>query len=160
MAAAGAMEEAVIVQTRTALAERLSNWVGNDGDMTWAVVVCGAIPTAGELQAMRQAATLCDRVVCVRLFDRARAMAPGFAGTLRSAGVDIVWLAKDVAGPLKVDVGVDELGEAGMLLLQAITTVLPVLVVVPRGAIGVVRACRNIQASLGDLFSLRVVGDN
>lgn len=160
MAAAGAMEEAVVVHSRTALAERLTNWVGNNGDMTWAVVACGAIPTAGELQAMRQAATLCDRVVCVRLFDRTRAIAPGFAATLRSAGVDIVWMAKDVAGPVKIDLGVDELGEGGGLLLQAITTVLPVLVVVPRGAIAVVRACRNIQAGLGDLFSLRVVADN
>jgi hypothetical protein len=108
---------------------------------------------------MRQAASLCDRVVCVRLFDRERPVAPGFAETLRSAGVDIVWVAKEVEGPVKIDVGVDELGAGGGLLLQAVTTVLPVLVVVPRGAIALVRACRNIQAGLGDLFSLRVVGD-
>lgn len=149
----------MVVYSRTALAEKLTNWPGNDGEMTWAVVCCGGIPTAGELSAMRQAATLCDRVVCVRLFDRERPVAPGFAETLRAAGVDIVWLAKGVEGPVVVDVGVDELGEGGALLLQAVTTTLPVLVVVPRGAIGVVRACRNIQAGLGDLFSLRVVGE-
>lgn len=152
-------EEAVIVHSRVALAERLAQWPSNDGDMTWAIVTCGAIPTAADMAAMRQAATLCDRVVCLRLFDRERAVAPGFAETLRSAGVDIVWVATDVAGPVKIDVGVKELGEAAGLLLQAITTVLPVLVVVPRGALSVVRACRNIQAGLGDLFSLRVVGD-
>ena len=150
-------EEAIVVHSRMALAEKLTNWVGNDGDMTWGVVCCGAIPTAGELSAMRQAASLCDRLVCVRIFDRERAVAPGFAETLRSAGVDIVWVAKDVVGPVKIDLGVDELGEGGALLLQVVTTVLPVLVVVPRGAIPLVRACRNIQAGLGDLFSLRVV---
>lgn len=153
-------EEAAIVHTRTALAERLTNWPGNNGDMTWAVVCCGALPTAGELTAMKQAGTLCDRVVCLRLTDRERAVAPGFAATLRAAGVDIVWIAKDIAGPVKADVGVEELGDGGTLLLQAITTVLPVLVVLPRGAMSVIRACRNIQAGLGDLFSLRVVGDN
>lgn len=151
-------EAAVVVHTRTALAERLMSWPGNDGDMTWAVVCCGGIPTAGELSAMKQAGTLCDRVVCVRIFDRERPVAPQFAETLRAAGVDIVWIAKDVEGPVKIDVGVQELGEGAGLLLQAVTTVLPVLVVVPRGALGLVRACRNIQAGLGDLFSLRVVG--
>ncbi|PZP40345.1 MAG: hypothetical protein DI585_01330 [Pseudomonas fluorescens] len=152
-------ETAVIVRTRAALSERLSNWPGNNGDMTWGVVVCGGVPTAAELQSMRQAATLCDRIMCVRLFDRDRPVAPGFDELLRSAGVDIVWVPSEVDGPVKVDVGVEELGEAGTLLVQAITSVLPVLVVVPRGALSVVRACRNIQAGLGDLFSLRVAGE-
>lgn len=154
-------EEAAVVHSRLALGERLASWPGNDGETTWALVLCGAIPTAAEMSAMRQAASLCDRVVCVRLFDRTRPVAPGFAATLRSAGVDIVWVAKEeLVGPVKVDVGVKELGEAGGILVQAVMTVLPLLVVVPRGALSVVRACRNIQNGLGDLFSLRVVGDN
>jgi hypothetical protein len=112
------------------------------------------------MAAMKQAATLCDRVVCVRLFDRERPVAPNFAATVRSAGVDIVWVAKpEVEGPVSIDVGVAELGAGAGIWLQAVVTVLPVLVVVPRGAIGLVRACRNIQAGLGDLFSLRVVGE-
>lgn len=153
-------DEAVIVHSRAQLAERLGNWPGNDGEMTWGVVFCGALPTAAELAAMKQAASMCDRIVCVRLFDRERPVAPAFAATLRSAGVDIVWVAKpDVEGPVRIDVGVEELGQGAGLILQAATTVLPVLVVVPRGALAVVRACRNIQAGLGDLFSLRVTGE-
>lgn len=152
-------DEAVIVYSRAQLAERLGNWPGNDGDMTWGVVMCGAIPTAAELAAMKQAASLCDRIVCLRLFDRERPVAPGFAATLRSAGVDVVWVAKEVEGPVQIDVGVAELGKDAGLILQTVTTVLPVLVVVPRGALSVVRACRNIQTGLGDLFSLRVTGE-
>ncbi len=150
-----------MVFSRLQLAEKLSAWPDKAGDMTWAVVACGALPTAAEMAAMKQAATLCDRVVCVRLFDRERAVAPKFAETVRSAGVDIAWVAKEaVEGPVKLDVGVAELGEGAAILLQAITTVLPVLVVVPRASVGLVRACRNIQAGLGDLFSLRIVGEN
>lgn len=152
-------EGAIVVTSRLQLAERLTAWPGNDGEMTWAVVACGALPTAAEMAAMKQAATLCDRVVCVRLFDREKTVAPKFAETVRSGGADIVWIAKPaVEGPVKLDVGVAELGEGAAILLQAITTVLPVLVVVPRGNVGLVRACRNIQAGLGDMFSLRIVG--
>lgn len=152
-------DEAIVVYSRVALAERLSQWPGNDGDITWGIVACGALPTAEELSAMKQAASLCDRIVCVRLFDRERPVAPNFAETLRSAGVDIVWVAKPkVEGPVQIDVGVAELGEGAAIILQAVTTVLPVLVVAPRAAVGFVRACRNIQASFGDLFSLRIVG--
>ena len=152
------MAEAQVVTSRLQLAEKLAAWPDKTGDMTWAVVACGALPTAAEMIAMKQAATLCDRVVCVRLFDRERPVAPKFAEIVRSAGADIVWVAKDVVeGPVRLDVGVPELGDGAAILLQAVTTVLPVLVVVPRGSLGVVRACRNIQSGLGDMFSLRIV---
>ncbi len=155
------MAEAQVVTSRLQLAEKLAAWPGNNGDVTWAVVACGVLPTAADMAAMKQAATLCDRVVCVRLFDRDKPVAPKFAEIVRSGGADIVWVAKEaVEGPVKLDVGVAELGEGAAILLQAVTTVLPVLVVVPRGNVGLVRACRNIQSGLGDMFSLRIVGDS
>lgn len=160
MVAAGA-EPAVVVYSRSVLGERLAAWPGNNGDVTWALVVAGAIPTAGELAAMKEASGLCDRVVCVRLRDRNRPVAPNYAETLRSAGVDVVWLAREeVDGPVRMDLGVDELGEGATILFQAVMAALPLLVVVPRGDIPLVRACRNLQAGAGDLFSLRVVGDS
>ncbi len=149
---------AVVVRTRAELAARLAEWPGNEGDESWGLVFCGGVPTAGELGAMRQASKMVDRLVCVRMFDRERPVAPGFDELLRGAGVDLVWVPAHVDGPLRADVGVAELGEEGAtLLLQAVTTVMPLLVMVPRGALPMVRACRNVMAGLGEMFSLRVV---
>lgn len=148
----------MVVTSRVALAERLAAWPGNDGLMTWALVVVGAVPSAGELDAAREAGKLCDAVVAVRLAC-GKPVAPKFAETLRAAGVDMVWVPKDVSGPVRVDVGVDLPEGGATLILQAIMAVLPTLVLVPRGALPVVRALRNIQSGLGELFSLRIVGE-
>jgi hypothetical protein len=154
-------EVAVVVTSRQQLAARLASWPDNEGDLSWGLVFCGGVPTAGELMAMREASRLVDRLVCLRIFDRERQVAPQFDEVLRSAGVDIVWVAKDVDGPARVDLGVDELGEEGATLLaQAVMQVMPLLVVVPRSGLSLVRACRNMQASFGDSFSLRVVGES
>ncbi|TKW60401.1 MAG: hypothetical protein DI628_05655 [Blastochloris viridis] len=154
-------EVAVVVTSRQQLATRLANWPDNEGEQSWGLVFCGGVPTASELMAMREASRLVDRLVCVRLFDRERPVAPQFDEVLRGAGVDLVWVPKDVDGPARVDLGVDELGEEGAtLLLQAVMHVMPLLVVVPRNGLSLVRACRNIQASFGDSFSLRIVGES
>ena len=152
---------AVVTRTRAELAARLADWPGNDGDISWGLVFCGGVPTAAELSAMREASHLVDRLVCLRIFDRERPVAPHFDEVLRGAGVDIVWVPHKVDGPARVSLGVDELGEEGATLLaQAVMHVMPLLVVVPRHALGLVRACRNFQAGLGDSFSLRLVGDS
>ena len=154
-------ESAVVVRTRAELAERLASWPGNEGDISWGLVFCGGVPTASELEAMRAASKLVDRVVCLRIFDREKTVAPQFDEVLRSAGVDIVWVPQDVEGPATVDLGVKELGgEGATLLAQAVMGVMPLLVVVPRASLALVRACRNFQAGFGDTFSLRIVGNN
>jgi hypothetical protein len=152
-------EASTVVYSRAALADRLANWPGAGADTTWALVTVGAMPSGGELAAAREAAKLCDRVVALRL-EPGKPVAPGYAETLRSAGVDIVWVPKELTGPVRVDVGVTDklVGTDGpTLALQAVTTVLPNLVVVPRGNVAVVRVFRNILAGLGELFTLRFV---
>lgn len=152
-------DEAAVVFSRAQLAERLATWPGNDGAMTWGLVVVGAVPSASELAAAKEAGHLCDRVVAVRL-DKGKAVAPGYAEALRSAGVDMVWVARELSGRVKVDVGVEEprWGEEGATaLVQAVTTVLPTLVVASRGHVALVRMLRNILDGLGDLFVLRLV---
>ena len=44
-------DAAVVVYSRQALGERLASWPGNTGDVTWALVVAGALPSAAELAA-------------------------------------------------------------------------------------------------------------
>lgn len=152
-------EEAAIVYSRAQLAERLATWPGNDGVMTWGLVVVGSTPTASELAAAREAGHLCDKVAAVRL-EQGKAVSPGYAEALRAAGVDLVWVVRDVAGHVKVDVGVEEprWGKDGATaLVQAVTTVLPQLVVASRGHLGLVRMLRNVLDGLGDLFVLRLV---
>lgn len=156
------MAEAVVVTGRLALAERLASWVGS-GDETWGLVFLGAMPSAGELEAAKEASRLCDRVVGVILGTRNReqgtrgvVVAPKMAEICREAGCDVIWVPKEVEGHVKVEVGVD--GIDGTLLTQAVMTVLPMLVVAHRREVALIRALRNITGGLGDVFSLRLVG--
>lgn|GEM_PF-6883406 len=154
---AGEQPAAIVVTSRLKLAERLAMWPSNDGLMTWALVVVSPVPSPAELGACREAAKLCDAVVALCITMNLP-LAPNFAEVVRSGGVDMVWVAKEAVGPVVADVGVTELaGDGATLLLQAVTTVLPTLVVVPRGNLLVIRACRNILNGLGDLFSLRLL---
>ena len=149
---------AAVVLSRLKLAERLAAWPSSDGLMTWALVVVSPVPSAAELDAAREAGKLCDAVaaLCPTMN---LPTAPNLPEVLRSAGVDIVWVAKEAVGPVSVDVGVSEMaGDGATLLLQAVTTVLPTLVVAPRTNVPLIRACRNILNGLGDLFSLRLLG--
>lgn len=155
------MAEAVVVTSRQALAERLAGW-GNV-DETWGVVFLGPVPSTGELEAAKEAARLCDRVVGVVLGTRnqepgtrGRAVAPKMAEVCREAGCDIIWVPQEVSGHVKVDLGVE--GVDGTLMAQALMTVLPMLVVVHRREVAVIRALRNFVGGLGDVFSLRLVG--
>jgi hypothetical protein len=152
------------VYTRSALQSLLAEgarthgW--SEGD-SWSVVFISAVPEANELAALRAAAKLTDRVAVVRLLLDAKPPAKLlnlFHTTLQPAGADCLWLPTDVSGWLRITTGVDALTpEQATLLLQAITTVLPGLVVAPKTNVALVRALRNVLASLGELFSLRLV---
>jgi hypothetical protein len=149
--------EAVVAIGRERLAEVLAGWPDAAADTTWAMGFVSAAPTAAELAALREAAKLCDRVVAARLLND-RGPMPGLAETLRAAGADIVWLPRG-AGRVQVSVAGEKLdSELVTLLAQGLLTVLPGLVVVPRGATVLIRALRALQGSWGEFFSLRVVG--
>lgn len=153
-----------MVTSRVALAERLAG-MASVAEETWGLVFMGGTPSAGELEAAKEAARLCDRVVGVILTGsqepgskvaRKRVVAPGLAEMAREAGCDVVWVPAEVKGHVTVDVGVE--GVDGTLLSQAVVTVLPMLVVAHRREVAVIRALRNFQSGLGDVFSLRLVG--
>ncbi|MBI1309636.1 MAG: hypothetical protein GC129_07335 [Proteobacteria bacterium] len=154
-------EGAVVVTGRAQLAQRLADWPGGGG-ATWAVGFVGAVPSGSELAALKEAARLCDRVVAVvrrneeRGSEVARRVAPGMAEMCREAGADIVWVPKGEKAFVSVDCGVE--GVDGTLVAQAVMTVLPMLVVVPRADVALIRALRNIQGGLGEVFSLRITG--
>lgn len=148
--------------TRGELQRKLADspWV-NTAETSWAVVFVSSIPTAPETDAVRQAAKVCDRVVAVRAVPDNKLPAKlqaSVQATLAAAGADALWLPTEVAGFGRFDAGVESLdATTSTLILQAITTVLPNLVVAPRGNVALVRALRNIGGTLGDLFTLRLV---
>jgi hypothetical protein len=152
------------VYTRSALqsvlAEGLRTHGWTEAD-SWSVVFMSAVPAAAELEALRTAARLTDRVVVVRLLTDAKPAAAFLAhlhSVLQPAGADVLWLPTEVSGWLRITTGVDALtSEQATLLLQAITTVLPGLVVAPKTNVALVRALRNMLASLGEVFSLRLI---
>lgn len=144
-----------MVTSRQALAEKLANWPGGEND-SWGMVFMGAVPSGTELAAAQEAAKLCDRVVGVVMKGHKGAVAPKMAETCRAAGCDVVWVPKEITGFAKVDVGVD--GIDGTLMAQAVMSVLPMLVVAHRGEVALIRALRNFQGGLGEVFSLRLVG--
>lgn len=152
-------EVAVLVHTHTALAERVAGWETKPAEpmVTWALCWVHAVPNAADLAAIRAAAKICDRVACVvGAMDALGTALPNLPAVLREAGCDIVWIAKPHAKSfVTVDCGVDGLN--GTVLMQGICAVLPLLVVVQRTEIAMIRAMRNMLALMGDMFTLRIV---
>lgn len=150
------MAEAIVTFTREKLAEVLANWPGT-GEATWAMSFISAAPTASEIAAIREAAKLCDRVVVARLMPK-KPVLPGLAGVIREAGGDVLWLPKDLAGRVRISIEDEKADvETYSLMAQAVLTVLPNLVVVPRGSVEVIRALRALQGSWGEIFTLRML---
>lgn len=143
--------------TRAELQQRVAEWPDAAGDSSWALCFASVVPAAGEMAALREAAKLCDRVVLARLTPD-RVLPPTYAEVASAAGADLLWCPRELTGHVRADVGVEGVdGITSTLLLQAITTVLPNLVVAPRGNLPLVRALRNMLHGLGDMFVLRVV---
>lgn len=151
------MAEVPVVVARADLQRRVAEWPDAAGDTSWALCFASVVPDAGELAALREAARLCDRVVLARLTPD-RVLPPTYARVAAEAGADVLWCPREVAGHVRLDVGVDGVdGVTATLLVQAVTTVLPNLVVAPRGNLPLVRSLRNVLHGLGDMFVLRVV---
>ena len=151
------MADLPLIFSRNDLQKRLAEWPGAEDDTTWALCFGSALPSAGELAAIREGAKLCDRVAVARLLPD-RVLPPNYADVLLEAGADLLWCPREVAGKVRVDVQVEGVdAKAATLITQALITVLPNLVVVERGNLPLVRALRNIQGGLGDLFTLRAV---
>ncbi|MFZ2586619.1 MAG: hypothetical protein WAZ18_00625 [Alphaproteobacteria bacterium] len=148
----------LILTSRPDLQRRLAEWPDAAPDTSWALCFGSALPTPGELAAVREAVKVCDRAVLARLLPD-RVLPPTYGKVAEDAGADVLWVPREVQGHVQVDVGVPEVPTASAtLILQAITTVLPNLVVVERANLPLIRALRNIQHGLGDMFVLRVVG--
>ncbi|MCP5404646.1 MAG: hypothetical protein H6922_00255 [Pseudomonadaceae bacterium] len=146
-----------VVFKRTDLQQRLADWPDGGADTSWALCFGSVVPAAGELAAIREAARICDRVVVARLTPD-RVVPPTYAAVVAEAGADILWCPREVAGHVRVDAGVEELdATTATLLAQAVFTVLPNAVVVPRTNLPLVRALRNILHGLGEVFVLRLV---
>lgn len=146
-----------LIFTRNDLQTRLAEWPDAKGDTTWALCFGSAIPSAGEVAAIREAARLCDKVVVARLLPD-RILPPTYAKVIEEAGADLLWAPREVAGHVRINVhveGVDE--KAATLITQALITVLPLLVVIDRTNLPLVRTLRNIQGGLGEIFTLRAV---
>lgn len=147
----------IVVHSRNELQKRLAEWPDADEATSWALAFGSALPTPGELMAMREAAKTCDRLVVARLLPD-RVLPPTYAGVVEEAGGDVLWCPREVSGHVRLDVGVEGVDTvAATLMLQAVATVLPNLVVVEKAHLALVRAMRNIQNGLGDMFTLRVV---
>ncbi|NBV54382.1 MAG: hypothetical protein EBR79_01555 [Proteobacteria bacterium] len=146
-----------IVHTHHQLATQLADWPNQTAETTWALVFIGAIPSGAELAAAREAAKLCDAVACVRLQPTGKnyPIPPQLPETARAAGIDILWVpnAKEKP-PIHIDVGVDDVNATQVA--QALYTVLPLLVVVPRGNVPLIRTLRNLQTHLANTFTLRL----
>lgn len=150
------MAEAIVAVSRQKLADILSRWPGAEPDTSWALVMISVVPTAAELAAIREAALICDRVVVARLVPD-RLVPPNLSETVRAAGGDVLYVPAEVSGRVEVRLQGEKV-EPGVatLLLQTLITVMPMVVVVPRGEVQVVRLLRAISGGMGDFFSLRI----
>ncbi len=144
--------------TRTDLQTRVAEWPASTPDTSWALcIMAGAIPGAGELRAIREAAKICDRVAVVKLDFSKTAWPSSVLDGLEKAGADILWCPREAPkGTLNVGVEKTDAGQT-LVLMQAITAVLPNLVMADRTHLLIVRVLRNILTTFGDLFTLRVV---
>jgi hypothetical protein len=146
-----------LIFTRQDLQTRLANWPDSKPDTTWALCFGSVLPSAGELSAIREAAKLCDKVVVARLLPD-RLLPPTYAQVVAEAGADLLWVPKEVSGHVRVDVQVEGVDTAAATLVtQALITVLPLLVVIDRTNLPLVRTLRNLQGGLGEIFTLRAV---
>ena len=147
----------MVALTRHRLGEVVGQWPNADGDTSWAVVFASVVPTAGEMSAMREAARICDRVVVARLTPD-RVGPPKLAETVREAGVDVLFMPKEVVGRVQVSLAGEKVTPAVVtLMMQTLLTVLPMVVVVSRADVEVIRVLRGITASMGDFFDMRLV---
>lgn len=152
------MSSCVLVFSRSDLQRRLAEWPDAGVDTSWALCFGSVLPTAGEVAAIREAAKICDRVVVARLLPD-RVIPPTYAKVVEDAGADVLFCPRELTGHVRVEVGVPEVdAAAATLIMQVLSTTLPNLVVAERGNLPLIRALRNIQHGLGDLFVLRVVG--
>jgi hypothetical protein len=151
------MADLPLILTRADLQKRVAEWPEGKEDTTWALCLGGAVVSAGEVAAIREAAKVCDRVAVARLTPD-KVLPPTYMKVVKEAGADLLWTPTEVSGKVRVEVqgeGVD--APTATLLMQALVTVLPNLVVVERANLPLTRALRALQAGLGDLFTLRVV---
>lgn len=148
---------ATIAHTHTQLATQLANWPNTTPETTWALVFIGPIPSGAELAAAREAAKLCDKVAALRLQPPGKTypIPPQLAETARTAGIDLLWIPNGKeSSPVTVNAGVD--GINATHVAQALYTVLPLLVVAPRGNVPLIRTLRNLQSHLANTFTLRL----
>jgi hypothetical protein len=143
---------AKVVRSRAALAESVARWQEARTDTTWALVVVGEIPSAPQLQAVRQAARTCDRVAALVLPAKpgeAAKTLPELPALLRTAGCDVVW----VPGAEKTPLLVVRAGHDGTvkLMLQALLAVLPSVIVAGRADAATLKLWRLIQTEFGEV---------
>ena len=154
-----AAERPVVVRTRSALATTLSNWP-NEPENSWALCCVWAEADALSVSTIRAAAKVCDRVAVVRLLPGLPP--PTMASVVGAAGADVLWVpeAHDLQLALAVSDGHGvQLAEAGTatLLLQAVATVLPLAVFVPRTRLAEVRLVRALAVGLGEMANIELV---
>jgi hypothetical protein len=154
-----ATERPIVVRTRSALATTLSNWPG-EPDNSWALCCVWAEADALSVSTIRAAAKVCDRVAVVRLLPGLPP--PNMASVLGTAGADVLWVPEAFDPQLALAVtdghGV-QVAEAGTatLLLQAVATVLPLAVFVPRTRQAEVRLVRALAVGLGEMVTVELV---
>lgn len=154
-----AAERPVVVRTRRALATCLSNWPG-EPDNSWALCCVWAEADALSLSTIRAAAKVCDRVAVVRLLPGLPP--PTMAHVVGAAGADVLWVPETSPTGLLLaltdahGVQVAETGTA-TLLLQALATVLPLAVFVPRTRQAEVRLVRGLGEQLGEMVTVELV---
>ena len=155
--AEAAARVALLVRTRTDLARRVAEWPETDKDLgtSWALTLLRELPSGADIAAVREAARLCDRVVCVRLVPD-KVIPPRLESVLGEAGADIAWVPAALVGKARVaGLGLEE--AESTLLVQAMLAVLPNLVVVPKGEVKWAGALKVLEESLGQMASVKMV---
>jgi hypothetical protein len=154
-----AAERPIVVRTRSALATTLSNWP-NEPENSWALCCVWAEADALSVSTIRAAAKVCDRVAVVRLLPGLPP--PTMASVVGAAGADVLWVPDASPTGLLLaltDAHGVQVAEAGTatLLLQAVATVLPLAVFVPRTRLAEVRLVRALAVGLGEMANIELV---
>lgn len=157
--------------SRQELANLLTSFAHSKaGDTSFALVfVGGALPTA-EVTAIKEAVKICDVVVAVWLPALARpskgkkeATPPGesYHAALQKIGVDVFALLpnSETACTVEMHEKALKLDTTNMAttVLQAITTVLPNVLIIPRPHIKLIQVSRKLLNTFGALTVIRAV---
>ena len=159
------MDNSLVTKNRSELARKLTALIATKpADTSFGLVFVGNNLIEAEISAIKEAAKLCDIVIAVWLPELSRPQkgqkeasfpSDSFQLALQKLGVDIFAHLPKENTTVSLTTSVKNINAT--IVLQALTTVMPNLVVTPRYHKALIVTLQDIQKNFGDLCVMRVV---